>query len=121
MFAPIYNLLNASTAVQALLGNPVRVYAFGEAPKDVIRPYLVYQTINGSPENYLGENPDFDSETFQFDVYASTGAQALQVAKAVRDQVQECAYVTGWRGDFKDPATDDSRVSFDVDWQTNRT
>lgn len=121
MFAPLFKTLNVDAAVQALLGSPVRVYAFGEAPKNVVHPYLVHQVIAGTPENYLGQDPDADTESYQLDVYADTSAQAIQVAKAVRDAVQRFAYVTGWRGEFKDPDTDLARVSFDVDWITSRS
>lgn len=121
MFAPLFKVLNANPGVQALLGQPVRVYAFGEAPKNVLHPYLVNQVIAGSPENYLGQDPDADTESFQLDVYADTSVEAIQVAKAVRDAVQGSAYVTGWRGEFRDPDTDLARVSFDVDWITSRS
>lgn len=121
MFAPIQKLLNVPS-VQAVLGNPVRAYAFGEAPKKPVYPYLVYQTITGQPENYLGDRPDVDSETLQLDVWDSSNnsKRALQVAKLVRDAVEEDAYVSGWRGDSRDPETDDVLVSFEVDFITNR-
>ena len=61
MYPPVFATAVASPAVTALLGtNPTRLYLFGEAPQNVIKPYAVWQTVAGSPENYLGTLPDID-------------------------------------------------------------
>lgn len=125
MFPPLFAVLNASTAVKALLGsNPLRVYLFGEGPPvgaaTYAKPYAVWQTITGSPENYLAGVPDTDGFTTQIDVYADTPSAARNAAKAIRDAIEPVAYVAGWRGESREADTNLFRYSFDVDWLTPR-
>ena len=61
MMPPIFPVVAASAAAQAALGAaPVRFFPFGAAPQDVALPYAVWQTVDGAPENYLGNLPDAD-------------------------------------------------------------
>ncbi|MBF8793611.1 DUF3168 domain-containing protein [Pseudomonas monteilii] len=118
MTPPIVQACSASAAVTALLGSGVdlRLYSFGEAPEGVIKPYAVWQLVNGSPENYLAGRPDADGFTLQVDVYGTTGTSVRQVRDAIRDAVELQAYITRWGGESRDPATKNYRTSFDVDW-----
>lgn len=121
MLPPFLPVLKATGAVTSLLGsNPLRVYGFGRARQNEPLPYAVFQTATGLPENYLGQVPDMDSMTMQFDVYAATTDSALTVAEALRDALEPIAYVTAWRGESKDPDTSHYRFSFDVDFMTPR-
>lgn len=121
MYPPIYATVAAVTACTDLIGrNPVRCYPFGMAPQGVERPYVVWQTIAGSPENYLGEAPDMDSFTLQVDVYADTADSARDTATAIRDAVQSSCHIVGWRGESRDPDTMRYRYSFDIDWWVSR-
>lgn len=114
---PLVTLCRASTAVKAVLGeNPMRIYPFGLAPKDVACPYAVFQTIGGSAAMYLGDTPDFDNATLQIDVYDNTLAGAIQAGKAIRGAIESNCYVTRYDEDGKDPATALKRCGFDVDW-----
>ncbi|MDI2594110.1 DUF3168 domain-containing protein [Pseudomonas sp. 681] len=116
MFAPINAVCAADPGVVALLGSPIRLYPFGDAPDKVAKPYAVWQTIGGDPENYLAGRPDIDGFTLQVDVYADTGSSARAVAEAVRDAIELKAYIIRWGGDSRDPATKNYRYSFDVSW-----
>lgn len=61
MYAPIFALLSANAGVTALLGtSPCRAYPFGNAPDQVTKPYITWQTIGGNPENYLKDSPNID-------------------------------------------------------------
>lgn len=121
MYPPIFAALSASIAVKALIGsNPVRGYPFGGAPQGVAMPYVVWQTVGGLPENYLGQRPDIDSFTLQIDCYAATASAARAVAAAVRDAVEAHAHIVAWRGEERDPETMHYRYSFDVDWFVHR-
>lgn len=125
MYPPIFAVLNASSAVKALLGaSPLRVWPFGQGLQPGVngegKPYLVWQQITGYPENYLGEAPDIDNFTTQLDVYAKTATAARAAAKACRDAIEPVAYIVGWRGESFESETDLYRVSFDVDWLTPR-
>jgi hypothetical protein len=125
MYAPIFQAVNVS-GVQALLktGNgPLRFYMFGLADQNTPLPYAVWQTVYGAPENYLTNVPDVDSFGIQVDVYASPSqgaAVARSVAEALRDAIEPHAHITSWRGDSRDPNTNNFRFSFDVDWIVNR-
>lgn len=121
MFPPIFTVCRASPEVVALLGSaPMRLYPFGEAPQNVKTPYAVWQTIGGLPENYITNVPDIDSFSIQVDVYASSAAEAREVAAALRDAIEPHAHVVGWRGDSRDPETKNYRYSFDVNWFVRR-
>lgn len=117
MFAPVLAIATASSQVTGLLGsNPTRLYLFGEAPQNVARPYAVWQSVSGWPENYLGRLPDADNYTIQIDVYADTVSSARAVAEALRDAFEPVAHVVSWRGESKDRDTNHFRYSFDLAW-----
>ena len=117
MFAPIFATCAAVPAVTTLIGtSPVRLYPFSDAPQGVALPYVVWQTVSGLPENYIGNVPDIDSYTLQVDCYATTATAARNVAKAIRDAIETKAHVVAWRGESKDPDTAHYRSSFDVTW-----
>ncbi|MHC5351691.1 tail completion protein gp17 [Metapseudomonas furukawaii] len=121
MFPPIFQICAANAAVKAALGtSPVRLFPFGEAPQDVIKPYAVWQQYGGQPENFLAQRPDLDTISLQVDVYAVTGAAATSAAKAIRDAIELRAHITRWGAAERDPSTGNYRVSFDVDWLTPR-
>lgn len=117
MIAPIFKVCAASPAVTALLGaSPTRLYPHGEAPEGVVRPYVVWQVVSGSPINYVNGVPDTDRYGLQVDVYAETATSADQVATAIRKAIGWHAYVTGFGVDTRDTATKNYRKGFDVAW-----
>lgn len=119
--APIFRVSAADPGVQALLGvSPHRLYPFGEAPEGVAKPYVVWQLVTGSPENYLAGRPDMDGYTLQVDVYAPTASSARAVTEAISHAIELQAYVTRWGGETKDTATKLYRSSFDIDWLVPR-
>lgn len=121
MYAPIFTTASASSAVKALIGtSPVRLYLFGEAPQGVAKPYAVWQTISGTPENYINQVPDIDSYTLQIDIYAATASSARAVAQALRDAIEPVAHIVRWGGESRDEATGNYRFSYDVDWFVKR-
>ena len=121
MYPPIFATCKAAGAVTALIGtSPVRLYPFGEAPQGVAKPYAVWQTIGGAPENYIDCAPDIDSMTLQVDIYSTTAASCRAVAVAIRDAIEPVAHITSWRGESRDDETNHYRSSFDVDWWIQR-
>lgn len=117
---PIYDVLIANSAVKALLGNPPRIYGFGRAPNDVVKPYVVWQVITGSPENNLSDRPEYDNYNIQVDVYGDTELSVENVALALRNAIEEVTHITGWYGESRDRDTDMYRFTFAVDWFVNR-
>lgn len=121
MFPPVFATLLASAPVKALLGStPLRVYPFGEAPQDVSKPYAVYQTIVGTPENYLSDTADMDGFTVQIDVYGSTMSSTRDAASAIRVALEAVAYVTNLREPPRESQTNNFRYGMDVDFFTER-
>jgi hypothetical protein len=120
MIAPAYTLVSGSGAVQAVFGNPVRVYGFGEAAQNVAKPYAVWQTIVGLPENYLGRVPDIDQHSTQVDVYGSTSASVIAAATALRNVYEVTAHMTSFRLWPKETDTNLFRVTLEIDFWTKR-
>ena len=61
MYAPIFALLRAAAGVTSIIGSaPCRAYPFGNAPDQVTKPYITWQAVGGSPENYLKDSPNID-------------------------------------------------------------
>lgn len=119
---PIFNVLKASPAVASLLGtgNNLRVYSFGQAPQNVVKPYLVWQQITGFVNNNLSQLPDNDQYSIQVDIYAGTSQTAESVKLAVRDAIEPVMHVTSWDGEGIDEETTLYRVTFSVDWFVSR-
>ena len=121
MYPPIFAICKAASAVAALIGSsPMRLYQFGKAPPNVVKPYAVWQTIGGSPDNYIGSVPDHDLFSIQIDVYSTTDISARAVAEALRDAIEPVAYIVRWGGESVDTETGSYRYSFDVDWIVKR-
>jgi hypothetical protein len=117
MAAPIFKVCAADPAVTALIGTaPTRLYPHGEAPQGVLKPYVVWQVVGGSPINYINGLPDTDDFNLQVDVYADTASSADAVFTALRTAIARQAYVTGFNLDAIDPATKSYRKGFDVAW-----
>jgi hypothetical protein len=125
MIPPIYAIASADEAVQALLGpdsngGEMRLYPFGYAEQGVLKPYVVYQTIGGSPENYLSGRPDEDAFAVQIDVYGTTAASVLAVTAALNHALELDCHITRWGNESRDPLTKIYRFDFDVEFITSR-
>lgn len=121
MDTPFYNTCKADPAVLAIFGSPLpRIYDFGTAPQDVVKPYAVYQWIGGTPFNMLNCRPDADQARLQIDVYGLTQKSSTEGARAIRYAVELSCYVTGYRGNIREDETKLYRTSFDLDWLVNR-
>lgn len=122
MTPPVFQTLIASPAVLAALGTaPTRVYPFGQAPApSVADPYCVWQLQGGSPEIYLGDYPDIDVFSVQFDVYGVDAASVRAAAKAIRNAIEIRYPITAWLGESIDPQTQRYRLTFSSDWWVNR-
>jgi hypothetical protein len=121
MFAPIFQICAAYPPLVAVLGDdPVRFWPFGEAPQNETRPYAVWQTMYGEPDNHLNQRPLLDRWGIQVDAYAKTASAARGVAEVIRDAIEDDCYVVSWNGEFKDVPTGLFRYSFTVEFMTTR-
>lgn len=124
MWPPLQSTVYNHAPARALLGsNPFRFYLFGkipETPGASELPYVAWQVINGSPENYLNRVPDMDEMTLQVDVYGQDQAQVTAASVAVRDAIEPKAHITFWRNMGQDPDTKLYRFTFVLDWHNPR-
>lgn len=121
MYPPIFTIAAADSGVTTIFGSsPVRVYPFGGAPEGVSLPYCVWQTIGGSPENYVSNIPDIDMFLLQIDVYSDTATSSRNGAEALRDALEPYAHIVAWRGESRDKETQHYRYSFDINFITAR-
>lgn len=121
MIPPIFSLVSSSAEVTDLIGtNPTRFYPFGRAPQNVEVPYAVWQIISGEPENFLSTPADMDRLSLQVDVFGRSAAEASGIVAALRNALEDSAYVTALRGQELEDDTGLFRFSFDVDWHLAR-
>lgn len=123
--APLFSLAVDTPQVLAMLGsNPTRLYPFGDSPQKgqplYGRPYAVYQTVYGSPQNYLNQSPDVDNWGVQVDVYAEQVSDARAIRDALLIAWEDQGHVVAWNGDGREPNTKLYRISFTVEFWTPR-
>jgi hypothetical protein len=117
MLPPIYNLLRASGAVVALVGD--RIFRHGSAPKGVREPYLTWFQVTGTPENTLSETPTIDRSSIQIDIWcggATGDRQCETVCEAVRDALEPHAHMISTPIDQRDPETRLWRIAAEFDF-----
>ena len=119
----VFPIATASPSVLSVLGTgPTRLWPFGNAPQNETRPYAVFQTVYGNPDNKLACPPTEDLWGVQFDAYAKTVSEARAVAEALRNAYEASGnYVVAYNGEDREPATMLWRVSFTVEFWTERT
>jgi hypothetical protein len=122
MYPPVFSIAAANAGVTAVLGtNPVRLWPFGKAPQNETRPYAIQQLIYGNPDNSLSCVPSIDNFGVQIDAYAKTVTEARNVAAALRDAFEETYnHVVSWNGEDWEVSTGLFRVSFTVEFWTDR-
>ena len=118
MYPPLFATCLANAPLTAVIGTaPCRCFLFGEAsPAPPAKPYVVWQTIGGGPENHLNSAPTIARYSLQVDVYGTTADSARSTAALFRTAIQGVANVTGFNGEFREADTGLFRVSLAVDW-----
>lgn len=122
-YPPIFARALVSAPVVALLKTgtgPLRFYLFGEADQNTVKPYAVWQTVGGSPENYINQVPDADNWITQVDVYGNSATQSRDIATALMNAFEPVAHVTSYNGEYKEFETKLFRFSFSVEWWSLR-
>ena len=126
MYPPIFATCSADTSVVTLLTDVdgrLRLFPAGEAPQSEQRPYAVWQTIYGEPDNSLSCIPNTDIFGIQIDVYGPTLDGVRSIATALRDALEAVAYVVRYNGESREPGSRSDRhwrYSFDVEWRNYR-
>lgn len=122
MAAPVFKIINGDADCKALLGNPVRLYLFGEANQSTPKPYAVWQSVSGSPYNTLSCPPSMDRVTVQIDIYGNTVSSVRDASEAMRSAFEtsgQC-YVTMLGSERKDSETNLFRYTFDLEFHLDR-
>ena len=121
MIPEIFTILSNNSTVTAILGiNPVRVFPWGEAPQGVEYPYATYGVYSGSPENSMDRVPELDMLGTQVDVWAKTGNDCIQAAKAIRDAIEPTNHMISMSNMERDRETKSYRIRMDFDMYTFR-
>lgn len=122
MYPQVFQIAAADAGVTGVLGsNPVRFWPFGKAPQNETRPYAVHQLVYGNPDNSLSCTPSVDLFGIQIDAYAKSVTDARNVAEALRDAFEATYnHVVSWNGEDWEQATGLYRVSFTVEFWTER-
>lgn len=124
LYAPVYARCLADAAVVALLDDGaggVKVWPFGEAPKDTPPPYATWQNIGGVANNNVSDRPDADFFSIQVNVWGVSSNQMWAVVRALQDimEVDGCTIVR-YGSTVKDAETKAFGYDFDADWITYR-
>lgn len=123
---PIFSWLAADAGVLVLIQSGGITRAFRDeaipdrATGKVLLPYLRWTLAGGRPENHLADRPNIDSARIQFDAFATTAAGADALYEAVRDVLEDYGHTVSFNGSERDLETRNYRVSWDMEFWTNR-
>lgn len=129
MMPPVFQLLAAAPAVTALIGTaPVRCYASlipqtsDGQPNNALLPAITWQTIVGTPENYVDAPPTIEQVRVQVDAWALSLGQAQQVFDAARVALEDTGrnVMASNNGFDYEPETKRYRVSGDFEFWVSR-
>lgn len=117
LIIPLYNLCSQNAPLAALLTDSegLKVSEFDANNADN-SPYVCWQIINANPEQYLDEASDMDDVYVQIDIYATTKANARQIAKLLRSTIENQCYIENYTGVERDPETTLYRIRIDSRW-----
>lgn len=106
MLPALFPLLANDSDVASLVGaSPARVYRHGEAPQNVVRPYVTWFVASGTPANALDEAPWIDEYSVQVDCWSDSDAEVEQLATFVRDAIEPVAHMISIGPNGRDPDT----------------
>lgn len=124
---PLFIICAADPVVTSIFqespADSVRVYPFSHTEKhgfNLTLPYCVWQTTGGSPENYLGCEPDQDNVLLQIDVYGADPETVRNGSNAIEAAIQSYCYITKYMTENFEKETKLYRTSFGVDWIVKR-
>lgn len=115
MLPPVFTWLKASSAVKTLIGNTPKAYRHGDAPQDVVAPYVTWAVVAGVPDNELSAVPVSDRYTIQVDCWSLTDKGVEDLAKAVRNAIEPYAHMTSIPVNNRDAETKLYRMALQFD------
>jgi len=122
---PLFTVCLSDAGVMSILGDSeeLRLYPFYYVKRQgfqLERPYAVWQTTGGSPENNLSDRPKSDNVNLQIDVYADTAQEARDAANAIEAAIELQCYITQYMREDLEADTKLYRTSFGVEWIVKR-
>jgi len=115
MHAPLFALCKDKPELQAYLGiNPFRLYPFGNAPRDGLKPYAVWQRIGGAAEIALNGDFGFETIDLQLDCYADNLIQVRSMIKTFYEVLYNQAQIVRYGLEAFEPEAQLWRSSFDM-------
>lgn len=120
MLPNVFQILNVPTIAQHVGASPVRIFDFGIAPADVLRPYIVFSQVAGSPYANVSDAPNFDFDVVQIDIYADDRAKTRELAKAVQVTLDAAGVANRLSMQNYEPETKLYRITFDADFISQR-
>lgn len=114
---PVYRWLNVAPVNAFVSG---RIYGQGHRPDSPTYPYIGYQSVSASSQNYLSEPPEMDNDRVQIDIWTRDRTEALNLAAAVRTELDKHGHQLVKIGPTQDPETKSYRVQFDYSFWANR-
>ncbi|WP_313387578.1 tail completion protein gp17 [Achromobacter aegrifaciens] len=118
MFAPVEEVLS-TPAVLAIVGTS-GIWGSGIAPADQLAPYVVWQTVADDPYVQLSGAPEDDRDEVQIDVYTTIEAQSRELARAVRDALDDAGVVNALIFEAREQSTKLFRISLRADFIHSR-
>ena len=118
MIPSVYALLSSDPTVSGLVGS--KIYPAGRAPQGVGHPYVTWQLITATPENYVNDRSDIDAQRVQVNCWAREEPDARQVVEAARAALEGEAHVIYGPVQIVDDSTRDYGYAFDVQFWTSR-
>ncbi|MGR9107776.1 MAG: tail completion protein gp17 [Gammaproteobacteria bacterium] len=115
MYPPVYDRFSSNPQIVAVVGD--RIFGHGEAPELTNKPYIVWQSLNGSPLICLGEAPNTDRWTIGIYIYAVNTTDLLNLMQVIRDEIYAFGgTVTDFSDDIRDEETRLFTATIAFDW-----
>jgi len=115
MHAPLFELCKDELSLQAHLGvNPFRLYPFGNAPRNSVAPYAVWQRIGGAPEIALNGQLAYEQTDIQLDIYARDLKQTRLISQIFFNRLYNNAQIVRYGFEAFEPEVKLWRSSMDL-------
>ena len=114
---PVFGWLNVAS-VNAFVDQ--RIYGQGHIPDSPTYPYIRYQSVTGASQNCMSGPPAADQDRTQVDMWTRDRNQALQLAAAVRTELDKHGTQLVKIGPNQDHETKAYRVQFDYSFWDQR-
>lgn len=82
MLPNVYQTLRGNATVVSTVDK--RIYRHGSAPQNVVKPYITWFIVTGTPVDVINAAPCSDRDTVQIDCWSETDESIEIIAYAVR-------------------------------------